>query len=101
MFRTKNSKISAFNKSLEKKLLDRFELIIKIHRFIGFTYYGYYEKESKIKHILYAFYNLIMYSIVLFISSSCLLSHFNCDQNENTKFCNKYIGLNQYMIYFI
>ncbi len=87
--------------SNKKKVLDRFELIIKIHRFIGITYYGYYEKESRIKHILYAFYNLIMYSIVLFISSPCLLSHYNCDQSESTKYYNKDIGLNQYMIYLI
>jgi hypothetical protein len=74
MIRIKNSKISAFIDYNEKNFFDRFELIIKIHRFIGILYYGYYEKESKIKHILFGFYNLIMYSIVLFISSPCLLS---------------------------
>ncbi len=101
MIRTKNSKISAFIDYNEKKVFDRFELIIKIHRFIGILYYGYYEKESKIKHILFGFYNLIMYSIVLFIRSPCLLSHFNCNQNETTKYFIKDIGLNHFMIYFI
>ncbi len=79
----KKSKISAFNMNNEKKVLDRFELIIKIHRFIGILYYGYYEKESKIKYILFGFYNFIMFSIVLIISSPCLLSHFNCDKKTN------------------
>jgi hypothetical protein len=101
MFRTEKSKISAFNKSNEKNVFDKFDVIIKIHRFIGITYYGYYEKESKIKQIFFSFYNLIMYSIVLFISSPCLLSYYNCDQSEITKYYNKDIGVNHIMIYLI
>jgi hypothetical protein len=42
-----------------------------------------------------------MYLIALFISSPCLLSHFNCDQNKSTKYCDKDIGVNHLIIYFI
>jgi len=80
---------------------DRFDLFIKFHRIFGLTYYGYYEKESKIKQILYIVYNLIMYTIVLTISSPCLLNSYYCEEFKKTKFINNDIGFKQIIIYYL
>jgi len=100
-FEMRNLLKYSFNSSKQKNNLDKFDLIVQIYRFVGITYYGYNKPESKLKHILYAIYNFFMYLIVLIISSPCLLSSFNCNQNQNKKFFNKDIGLNQLMVYLI
>jgi hypothetical protein len=38
MFETKNLKILSFNMNDKKKVLDRIELILKIHRFTGILF---------------------------------------------------------------
>ena len=95
-FLSKNSFFSS-----DKKLnSDKFDLFVKIYRFIGIAFYGYYEKESKVKHILFAIFYLIMYAIVLIISSPCLINNYNCDYYKNVKFLNNEIGFKQMMIYY-
>ncbi len=78
---------------------DKFDLFVKIHRFSGLTFYGFYEKESKILHIFYSILHLVMYLIVLNISSPCLLNSYGCGDFKNNKFLNNKIGFKQLMIY--
>jgi hypothetical protein len=80
---------------------DKFDVFVKIHRFFGLTFYGFYEKESKILHILCIILQLFMYIIVLNISSPCLLNSYGCDHFKNNKFFNNRIGFKQLMIYFV
>ncbi len=50
MYELKNKSVLKFDKKLN---FDKFDLIIKIHRFFGIAYYGYYPKENKLKLILF------------------------------------------------
>jgi hypothetical protein len=49
----------------ERRNSDKFELIIKIQRFFGLSYYGFYKLE---KNILYIF--LFVYQIAIFGKTS-------------------------------
>jgi hypothetical protein len=84
MYELKNICVLKFDKKLN---FDKFDLIIKIHRFFGIAYYGYYPNENKLKLILFGFYSLFIYAIILSLCSPCLITDFNCNQT-NTSLAN-------------
>jgi hypothetical protein len=77
---------------------DKFELIVKIHRFFGLTYYGYYPTEKKYKFIFFSLNQLIIFAIILSLNSSCLLTDFNC---SHTKLTQHWLGFRQLIIFLI
>jgi hypothetical protein len=77
---------------------DKFELIVKIHRFFGLTYYGYYPTEKKCKFIFYSLNQLIIFAIILCLSSPCLLIDFNCSDTKRTQ---HWLGFRQLIIFLI
>jgi flagellin-specific chaperone FliS len=79
---------------------DKFDIIVKIHRILGLTYYGYYENESKVKHIFYALIHLIIFIIILNISSPCLLNNYYCQEYRNNQLKNIEIRFTTSLIYF-
>ncbi len=60
------------------KNVDKFDLFVKIHRFFGLTYYGYYESEKKLNFLFYFIYQIIVCSFILYLCSPCLINKFNC-----------------------
>jgi len=101
MFQLKRLTRTAFYDENENLSADKFDLIVKTHRFIGIFYYGFYEKESVLKIITFATFYLFMYAIIVTISSPCLVTQFNCDVQRNNKFDNEFLNINQMMIYFV
>jgi hypothetical protein len=75
---------------------DKFELIVKIHRFFGLTYFGYYPTEKKWKFIFYSLNQLIIFATILTLSSPCLLTDFNCSDTKRTQ---HWLGFRQLIIF--
>jgi hypothetical protein len=57
---------------------DKFDLIVRVHRFFGLKYYGFYESEKKWKIIFHALHQIIIYSLILYLCSPCLINDMNC-----------------------
>jgi hypothetical protein len=57
---------------------DKFDLIVRVHRFLGLKYYGFYESEKKWKIIFHASHQIIIYSFILYLCSPCLVNDMNC-----------------------
>jgi hypothetical protein len=62
---------------------DKFELIVRVHRFFGLKYYGFYESEKKWKIIFHALHQIIIYSLILYLCSPCLINGFDCGNRKN------------------
>jgi hypothetical protein len=77
---------------------DKFELIVKVHRFFSLTYYGYYPTEKKCKFIFCSLNQLIIFAIILCLSSPCLLIDFNCSDTKRTQ---HWLGFRQLIIFMI
>jgi hypothetical protein len=77
---------------------DIFDLIVRVHRFFGLKYYGYYESEKKWKTIFHALHQIIIYSLILYLCSPCLLNDINCG-NQLKQSTEK--GFRQIMIYLV
>jgi hypothetical protein len=76
---------------------DKFELIVRVHRFFGLKYYGFYESEKKWKIIFHALHQIIIYSLILYLCSPCLINDMNCGKNKKPS--EK--GFRQIMIYLV
>jgi hypothetical protein len=77
---------------------DKFELIVKIHRLFGLMYYAYYPTEKKCKYIFFSLNQLIIFAIILCLSSPCLLIDFNCSDTKRTQ---HWLGFRQLIIFLI
>jgi hypothetical protein len=100
LFKTKDPQKPTFVASKNRINSDKFDIIVKTHRILGLTYYGYYENESKVKHIFYALIHLIIFIIVLNISSPCLLNNYYCQEYRNNQLKNIEVRFKISLIYF-
>jgi hypothetical protein len=82
MFLIKNN-IKPFDKTIN---WDKFELIVKIQRFFGLSYYGFYKSEKNILYVFLFIYQLLIFGIILNFSSPCLLNDFACIHMKNGVF---------------
>jgi hypothetical protein len=57
---------------------DIFDIIVRVHSIFGLKYYGYYEAEKKWKIISHALHQIIIYSLILYLCSPCLINDMNC-----------------------
>jgi hypothetical protein len=60
---------------------DIFDLIVRVHSIFGLKYYGYYEAEKKCKIISHALHQIIIYSLILYLCSPCLINDINCKKS--------------------
>jgi hypothetical protein len=56
---------------------DIFEKIVKIKRFFGLSYYGFYKSEKNILYIVLFIYQIAIFGIILSLCSPCLYNDFN------------------------
>ena len=77
---------------------DKFDLIVRVHRFFGLKYYGYYESEKKWKIISHALHQIIICSLLLYLCSPCLLNDINCGKTIKSS-TDK--GFRQIMIFLV
>jgi hypothetical protein len=89
MFIIKND-IKPFDKTMN---WDKFELIVKIQRFFGLSYYGFYKSEKNILCVFSFIYQLLIFGIILILCSPCLLNDFNCIHMKNDVFSTQQFKL--------
>ncbi len=82
MFVIKNV-IKPFDKTIN---WDKFELIVKIQRYFGLSYYGFYKSEKNILCIFLFIYQIVIFGLMLNFCSPCLINDFNCLQMKNDSF---------------
>jgi hypothetical protein len=70
----------------ERRNSDKFELIVKIQRFFGLSYYGFYKLEKNILYIFLFVYQIAIFGIMLNFCSPCLLNDINCLNIKNNAF---------------
>jgi hypothetical protein len=75
--------IKPFDKTIN---WDKFELIVKIQRYFGLSYYGFYNSEKNILCIFLFLYQIAIFGIMLNFCSPCLLNDFNCLHIKNRAF---------------
>jgi hypothetical protein len=75
--------IKPFDKTIN---WDKFELIVKIQRYFGLSYYGFDEAEKNILYIFLFVYQIAIFGIMLNFCSPCLLNDFNCLHIKNRAF---------------
>jgi len=65
---------------------DKFELIVKIQRFFGLSYYGFYKSEKNILYVFLFIYQMVIFGLMLNFCSPCLINDFNCLHLKNDSF---------------
>jgi hypothetical protein len=65
---------------------DKFELIVKVQRFFGLSYYGFYKSEKNILYVLLFVYQIAIFGLMLNLCSPCLLNDINCLNIKNNTF---------------
>jgi hypothetical protein len=77
------NEIKPFDKTIN---WDKFELIVKIQRFFGLSYYGFYKSEKNILYIFLFLYQFAIFDLMLNFCSPCLINDFNCLDIKNDAF---------------
>jgi hypothetical protein len=75
--------IKPFDKTIN---WDKFELIVKIQRFFGLSYYGFYKSEKNIIYIFLFLYQIPTFGLMLNFYSPCLINDFNYINIKNNTF---------------
>ena len=57
---------------------DHFETIVKIHRFFGLGFYGFHEKESKLKTCFQVIYQILVHSYIILLTLPCVTQNLIC-----------------------
>jgi hypothetical protein len=73
--------IKPFDKTINR---DKFELIVKIQRYFGLSYYKFDKSEKNILCILLFLYQIAIFGLMLNYCSPCLLNDFNCLHIKNS-----------------
>ncbi len=77
---------------------DKFDLIVRVHRFFGLKYYCYYELEKKWKIVSHALHQIIIYLLIIYLCSPCLMNDINCSQSIKSSTDKSF---RQIMIYLV
>ncbi len=92
------------NKYCCKKRINSYLIIFKsdlkliMYYVIGLKYYGFYESEKKWKTIFHSMHQIIIYSLILYLCSPCLINDINC--GKTIRFATDR-GFRQIMIFLV